>query len=177
MVTPTSEPGLFAQRPPERTPFPWLPVVLAGVVLLVLAGALLLHGRQGAAPATGNTLQPLAPEAQTLPISGIEMSESTSLSGGKSTFIDGHLHNGTSRTITGATVQVLFANDAGEPPAISTLPLTLIRTQQPYIDTEPVSAEPIHPGQDREFRLIFEAVDPNWNQSVPEIHIVHVTFQ
>ena len=38
------------------------------------------------------------------------------------------------------------------------MPLNLIRTHQPYIDTEPVSAAPIAPGETREFRLIFDHV-------------------
>jgi len=61
------------------------------------------------------------------------------------------------------------------PPQIETLPLALIRTHEPYVDTQLVSAAPIAPGDDREFRLIFEDINSNWNQQLPEIHVVHVT--
>jgi hypothetical protein len=103
------------------------------------------------------------------------MSESTSLSGGKSTFVDGHVQNTGDQTVTGITVQVLFRNDEGMPPQVETLPLSLIRMRQPYIDTQPVSAAPLKPGDGQDFRLIFEAIPANWNVQMPEIRVVEVT--
>ena len=103
------------------------------------------------------------------------MIESTSISGGKSTFIDGHIRNTGPRTVTGATVQVLFANSEALPPQIETQPLTLIRTREPYVDTQLVGAAPLAPGDGREFRLIFESIGSNWNQQLPAIHIVQVS--
>jgi hypothetical protein len=58
-----------------------------------------------------------------------------------------------------------------------TMPLNLIRTHQPYIDTEPVSAAPIKPGETREFRLIFDHVAEGWNQNYPEIRVIEVKFK
>jgi len=86
------------------------------------------------------------------------MSESENLSGGKMTYLDGHIQNSGSRTVTAATVQVVFDNDEAMPPQIVTVPLALIRMTQPYIDTEQVGADPLKPGDDRAFRLIFESV-------------------
>jgi hypothetical protein len=54
------------------------------------------------------------------------------------------------------------------------LPLNLIRTRQPYIDTQPVSASPIEPGQTRDFRLIFDTVPPDWNLQFPEIRVISI---
>ena len=170
-----SEP-LFSSRPPERTPFNPVPWVIAGVVVAVAIAVLIVVGHRKPASAA-NQLQPLDPYAVTLPISGIVMSESTSLSGGKSTYIDGHIRNTGTQTVTGATVQVLFANDMALPPQVETLPLALIRTHEPYVDTQPVSDAPLAPGDDREFRLIFEDINSNWNQQLPEIHVVHVSFK
>ena len=79
------------------------------------------------------------------------------------------------RPLPAATVQVLFANDEALPPQIETVPLALIRTHEPYVDTQPISDAPLAPGDDREFRLIFEDIRGNWNQQLPEIHVVHVT--
>jgi hypothetical protein len=45
--------------------------------------------------------------------------------------------------------------------------------KEPYIDTEPVSAAPIKPGDDREFRLTFETVPENWNLQMPEVWVIH----
>src|SRR5260370_29615845 len=102
------------------------------------------------------------------------MRDSTSLSGGKSTFIDGHIRNTGNQTVTGITVQVIFRNNEAMPPQIETLPLSLIRTREPYIDTQPVSAAPLKPGDERDFQLIFESLPANWKMQIPEIHIIQV---
>jgi hypothetical protein len=60
------------------------------------------------------------------------------------------------------------------PPQIDTLPLSLIRTREPYIDTQPVSMDPLKPGDERDFRLIFESISANWNMQMPEIRIIQV---
>jgi len=168
---------MFAEPPAADKSFPTVPVAIAAVVVLVLIAVLVFLGRRhGAAnPGAPDTLQPVAAYAPNLKLSGLAMSESTSFSGGKSTFIDGRVSNTGPSTVTGITVQVLFASDAGGAPQLETVPLNLIRTRQPYVDTEPVSAEPLSPGAGAEFRLIFEGIRPEWNQQVPEIHIVGVT--
>ena len=102
------------------------------------------------------------------------MSESENISGGKYTYIDGHIRNTGDQTVTGITVQVLFRNDVQLPPQIETQSLALIRTHEPYIDTQPVSASPLKPGDDREFRLTFETIPGNWNYQMPEIHVIQV---
>jgi hypothetical protein len=165
---------LFASRPPERAPVNFVPWIIAGVVVLIVAVGLVMAGHR-TAPAAAHVLEPLDPYAANLAFSQIQMSESTSLSGGKSTYIDGRLRNNGTKTVNGATVQVLFANDTAMPPQIETVPLSIIRTHEPYIDTEPISAAPLAPGDEREFRLVFEGISPNWNQQLPEIHATHIT--
>ncbi|MDQ2834966.1 MAG: DUF2393 domain-containing protein [Acidobacteriota bacterium] len=151
---------------------PFAAWAIAGlVVLVVLSGLLIATRRKPAAP---KTIQPLASYAPNLPLSQLAMSESTSLSGGKSTFIDGTVKNTGTQTVTAITAQVLFRNDEGMPPAIETEPLSLIRTREPYVDTEPVSAAPLKPGDQAAFRLIFEAIPANWNSEMPEIHVIDV---
>ena len=163
---------MFASKPPEGGGTPVMAWVVAGLAVLVVVAVLALAGRhKTAAPAT---VQPLAPYAANLPLSQLAMSESTSLSGGKSTFIDGHIRNTGNQTVTGITVQVLFRNEEAMPPQIETLPLSLIRTREPYIDTQPVSAATLKPGDERDFRLIFESIPANWNMQMPEIRIVQV---
>ena len=168
------EPAMFGARPPAGGGVPvtaW--AVAALVVLLVVLGLVLAGRRKGGAP-PANRVQPLAAYAAKLPLSQLAMSESTSLSGGKSTFVDGHIKNTGNATVTGITVQVLFGNAEGSAPQIDTMPLTLIRTRQPYIDTQPVSASPLKPGDERDFRLIFESIPQNWNMEMPEVRVVGV---
>src|ERR1700761_2084176 len=123
---PSSGQPLFASREPERIPPSPLPWMIAGAVILFVVVALVLGGRHKSAPL--NAPLPLDPYAASLLIdpARVEMSESTSLSGGNSTFIDGHIQNTGTQTVSAATVQVVFANDEAMPPQIETLPLTLI---------------------------------------------------
>ncbi len=162
---------MFAAPAAERT-FPSTAVAIASVALVILAAVLVLLGRRHAEPA--NVVRPLAAYASNLAFTSVAMSESTSLSGGKSTYIDGHVTNHGPATVTGVTVQVLFANDEKMPAQVETVPLALIRTREPYVDTQPVSVSPLAPGAEREFRLIFENIGSNWNQNLPEIHVISV---
>ncbi|WP_158789630.1 DUF2393 family protein [Granulicella sp. L46] len=163
---------LFTDPAPARS-FPTAAVAIAAVAVIILVAALVLLERRGPAPSP-HTLQPTAAYASSLPVSNLQMSESTSMSGGKQTYIEGHIANHGTQTVTGITVQVVFANDTHMAPQIETGPLNLIYMRQPYVDTRPVSASPIAPGAEADFRLIFDDVSDNWNQQLPEIRITQV---
>lgn len=169
---PQKDNQMFSTKPVEGGGIPPMAWGVAGLVVLVVLAVLLVMGRHKTA--TPSTVQPLADYAASLPLSQLAMSESTSLSGGKSTYIDGHIQNTGDRTVSGVTVQVLFRNDEAMPPRIDTVPLSLIRTREPYIDTQPVSAAPLKPGDGRDFRLIFESIPANWNMQLPEIRVIGV---
>ena len=146
--------------------------MLIGGLVAVVVVLLLEHGKARA------TVTPItaAPDAYaaSLPISGLQMSESSNLAGGKVTYLDGHIANTGSRTVTAITVQVLFRTFAHEVAQNETQPLMIIRTRDPYIDVEPVSAAPLAPGAQADFRLIFDAVNPDWDGAYPEIRVLHV---
>ncbi len=164
---------LFAPKKPVKDELPVNAWAIAGLVVLVIVTIFTFLGRhKNTVPP--NTILPADGYAASLPLSDLAMSESTSLSGGKSTFIDGHIRNTGASVVNAITVQVLFKNDEAMPPQVETVPLTLIRTHEPYVDTEPVSATPLTPGADQEFRLTFEALPSNWNTQMPEIHIIRV---
>ena len=162
---------IFAVAPVERSTIPIAAWGVAALIVVVVVGALVFAGRKKPV-AVPDTLQPEDAYAASLPLSQFAMSESANLSGGKLTYLDGHIGNTGGRTVTAVTVQAVFRNDEQMPPQIDTVPLTLIRVKEPYIDTEPVSAAPIKPGDDREFRLTFETMPENWNQQMPEVRII-----
>jgi hypothetical protein len=165
--------AMFASKPHEGGGVPVAAWGVAGlVVVVVLIGLVFATRHKSQTPP--NTIQPLAAYAVELPLSQLAMSESTSLSGGKSTFIDGHIQNAGGQTVSGVTVQVIFRNDEAMPPQVETLPLSVVRMREPYIDTQPISASPLKPGEERDFRLIFETIPANWNTQMPEIHIISV---
>ena len=142
-------------------------VIVAAVVVLLME-----HGKPKA------TVTPIsaAPDAYaaSLPITGLAMSEASNLSGGKVTYLDGHIANSGARTVTGISVQVLFHTFAHEVAQNETQPLKLIRMREPYVDLEPVSAAPLTPGAGADFRLIFDSVSPDWDGAYPELRLVRV---
>lgn len=151
--------------------------IAAGAVVLIAAIVLLVwqHGRSASNVAPVNAS--VDAYAANLPITGLVMSESGNLAGGKVTYVDGHIANKGSRTVSGITVQVLFRNAAHEVAQNETQPLKLIRTRDPYVDVQPVSADPLKPGDERDFRLIFDSVTPDWDGAYPEVRILHVQTQ
>jgi hypothetical protein len=148
--------------------------IAAGVVLIVAAIVIFMlehgKGRTTVTPVSAT----LDVYAGSLPITNVVMSESSNLAGGKVTYIDGHIANNGNKTVTGVSVQVLFRNAANEVAQNETQSLRLIRTRDPYVDLEPVSAAPLKPGDGRDFRMIFDSITQDWNGVYPEIRIVHV---
>ena len=166
--SPQTPPPLFAERKAERA-FPTVAVGIAAGALLILAAVLVLLGRRDGKAAES------AGYAPNMRVGDLKMSESESLSGGKSTYIDGRLNNAGPLTVTGVRVRVAFPTDSGSAPQSMTVPVQLIRSREPYVDVVPVSAAPVAPGAGADFRLIFEGVSDAWNQQPPAITVVGVS--
>lgn len=149
-------------------------VVAAAAVIVVAAIVIVMmeHSR------TRATVTPISatldPYAGSLPITSVVMSESSNLAGGKVTYIDGRITNNGSKTASGVSVQVLFRNVANEVAQNETQSLKWIRTRDPYVDLEPAASAPMKPGESRDFRMIFDAVTPDWNGAYPEIRVIRV---
>jgi hypothetical protein len=162
-------------RPAEAEKRNWLPVIVAVAIVLGVAGGLVLFYEHGkSAPTVTPISAALDAYAGNLPISNLHMSESSNLAGSKVTYVDGSITNTGSRTVTGITVQVLFRDPAHEVAQNETPSMNIVRTREPYIDVEPVSAAPLKPGDNADFRLIFDTVAQDWDGAFPEIRIVHV---
>ncbi len=119
-------------------------------------------------------MAPADPYAASLPISGLQMSEANTFSGAKVTYIDGQIANtGIERSLRSPFRLAFIAMLASIAQRLA-MPLSLIRTREPYVDIQPVSSAPIEPGQRRDFRLIFDTVPPDWNQQYPEVRVISV---
>jgi hypothetical protein len=167
--------GFLSEKKAQPEGRSWLPWVIAGGVVLVVLGWLLVSSHhQRAAQQAENASQ--TPDAYTsrLSIGNLQMSEATNFTGSKVTYIDGVITNKGDKIVTGVYVVVTFHNDIGEPPQKTPMPLSLIRAREPYVDIEPVSAEPLKPGDSHEFRLIFDHVSPTWNQQYPTVQPTRV---
>lgn len=150
-------------------------MVIAAAAVLVVATVVIFVMERGKSTSTVAPVSAAVdPYAANLPISQLQMSESGNLAGGKVTYLDGHIVNSGPRTVNGISVQVLFRNAAHEVAQNETHQLQFIRTREPYVDLEPVSAAPLKPGEARDFRLIFDAVTPDWDGAYPQLRILHV---
>jgi hypothetical protein len=167
--------GFLSEKKSQPETRSWLPWIIAGVVIVAVLGLIFASSRhERAALQAENASQTPDPYASQLSISNLQMSEAANFAGGKVTYVDGTITNKGDKTVTGVHVVVTFKNDVGEPPQKTPMPLTLIRTREPYVDIEPVSAEPLKPGDSHDFRLIFDHVSPTWNQQYPVIQVMHV---
>ena len=152
-----------------------MPLVIAAAAVFVVASIVVFTMERGKGAATVTPISAAPdPYAASLPITNVVMSESSNLAGGKVTYIDGHITNSGSKTVSGVSAQVLFRNAAKEVAQNETQPLKWIRTRDPYVDLEPASSAPMTPGESRDFRMIFDAVTPDWNGVYPEIRIVRI---
>jgi hypothetical protein len=165
-------------RPAEAPERNWKPMAFAaGFVILVVAVIIFVTSRNRNSSEVAPVTAAADPYAASLPISNVAMSESANLAGGKVTYLDGHIANKGGKTVSGITVQVLFRNYAHEVAQNESQPMMLIRTREPYIDTQPVSAAPLKPGDERDFRLSFDTVTPNWDGAYPEIRMLRIQTQ
>jgi hypothetical protein len=158
---------LFNEQPREKS-FPTAAAAVAAVVVVIVIVGLLVMGRHGSGTGGG------AAYATNLELTNLQPSQSESLSGGRSTYLDGHIMNHGSQTVTAVTVQAVFGVDGGTAQTL-TAPVSVIRTRQPYVDTQPLSAAPLAPGAGADFRLIFEGVGDGWDQKTPTVKILDVS--
>lgn len=162
-------------QPRERN---WLPLAIAAAVVVAVLVILIFvfsHGGNRARALPPNT--PLDPYASNLRIANLAMSRSSNFIGAQITYLDGRIANTGNRTVTAITAQVLFRDYTHIVTQNTVQPMQFIRTRTPYIDVEPISAAPLKPGGEQDFRLIFDGVSSQWNGEYPEIRLVHVDLR
>jgi hypothetical protein len=154
-----------------------MPIIIAAAVVVAIVIGLVVFGRGKGGPKALPISTPADPYAANLPISNLAMSESSNLAGGKVTYLDGRIANKGDRTVVGITAQILFRNVAHEVAQNETQHFQVIRTRNPYIDIQQISAAPLKPGDERDFRLIFDAITQDWDGVYPEIRIITVQIR
>ena len=168
------EPVSLQLQPPEEPPSRVPMMIGAAVVLtvVVIAIAISLAHKDDSTDQKG--LAAPDPYAASLEISDLKMSTAENFAGGSVTYLEGKIANNGQRTLTSVTVQVGFYNELKELVQKESMPLLVITAREPYVDTGPLSASPLKPGDTREFRLTFEHVSADWNRNYPEVRAVHV---
>ena len=172
MSTPSITPG--GQPPlPQDDGLPWVPILAAVGIVVVLVLGLIFFTRSEAKPPHTTT----DPYAINLAFSGMKMSASENFAGGTVTFLDGKLTNNGDKTVTGIEVEITFKNSLGEVVQKENQGARVLQLSGPYPDTVSLQAAPLRPKSDRLVRFTFEHISGDWNQQYPELRIVHVTFQ
>jgi hypothetical protein len=162
-----------AKQQDKRSLAPW---IVAGVVVLLVVGALLIFGsRAHSGLSASNNSSPDA-YANQLSLGDIALSQSSNIAGSQITYVDGTIANHGDRVVDGVTVDTTF-HLGGSATQVLPVSLNLIRTREPYIDIESVSADPIKPGESKPFRLIFDHVSADWDQKNPEVRVMQVHFR
>ncbi len=156
----------------------WVPLVIAAAAVVVIVAVIVVISERGRNTATVAPVNaPADAYAVSLPISNLQLAQSSNMAGNQLLYLDGHIANKGSRTVSGIAVQVLFRDAAQEVAQNETQPLRVIRTRDPYVDLEPLAAAPLKPGDERDFRLIFDHVTRDWDGAYPQLKILHVQFQ
>jgi hypothetical protein len=166
--------GVFSQPQVEAEGRRWLPRAIGAVIIVAAVAAILIFGRpakQPAAPA-------IDPYAEDLRISDLKLSAATNFVGASVSYLDGKITDVGDKTVTGATVEVIFRNSMGQVVQRETQSLMLYHTGLAgFPDVAPLSAAPLMPNQTRDFRLTFEHISSDWDQGYPELRFVRITTQ
>jgi uncharacterized protein DUF2393 len=147
-------------------------IVIAIAVVVAVVGVVALILRE--APKT-NPGPP--PYAANLKFGDLKMSQAQNFVGATVTYIDGTLSNAGDKTVTHATVRVTFKDSYNQVAQIENVPVKVLQTGGPYLDTVDLSVSPLAPGQSKPFRLIFEHLSEQWNQAYPDLQITDVTVK
>ncbi|HET9099627.1 MAG TPA: DUF2393 family protein [Acidobacteriaceae bacterium] len=144
---------------------PWI------VALVVICFGLGLAFWLGRPPSnfSGNAVNPYA---KYVVLGNVQVSQASNFAGDQLTYVDGTIQNRGNRSIASVTVQAAFSNAMGDAPQILQAPLSLVRSRDPYLDTQPIGVAPLAPGKSQGFRLVFDNVSPMWNQQPPSLRIV-----
>jgi hypothetical protein len=164
--------SVFSQPQIEPEGRRWVPVAIgAAAIVLVLVG-IFVFGR----PKEPLAPPPISPYAENLQIGDLKLSAAENFVGGSVSYLDGKIANVGSKTVTAATVEVIFRNSMGEVVQKEPLPLMLYHTGMAgFPDVAPLSAVPLTPNTTRDFRLTLEHISADWNQGYPELRFTKVT--
>lgn len=162
----------------EESGPPWLGFGVAVVLLGAIVGAAFFVSKRAPAPVPAAAeVSPLHPYAAQLRFSDPQMSTAQNFVGATVTYLELKVSNTGDRAVSGATVESIFRNSLGELVQREAQPLLYIHARKPYTDTSDLRANPLKPGETREFRLTFDHVSADWNREFPELRVTAVSFQ
>jgi hypothetical protein len=149
-----------------------IPILVGMGLVIVVVGIIALFSR-------GQSKGSAAPHpyATNLKISDLKMSAAENFVGATVTYLDGTVTNTGDKTVTHATVHVVFKDSLGQIAQAEDVPLHVLQTGGPYPDAVDLSTSPLPAGQRTPFRLTFEHVTDEWNHEFPELRVMDVSLK
>jgi hypothetical protein len=149
-----------------------IPILMGMGLVIVVVGIIALFSR-------GQSKGSAAPHpyAANLKISDLKMSAAENFVGATVTYLDGTVANTGDKTVTHATVHVVFKDSLGQIAQAEDVPLHVLQTGGPYPDAVDLTTSPLSPGQSTPFRLTFEHVTDEWNHEFPELRVMDVSLK
>jgi hypothetical protein len=164
--------GLIEPSPAPERESNLRPILLGvGLVVVVVAIAALVLREQ-----PKGALNP-HPYAANIKLSDLKMSAAQNFVGASVTYLDGTVTNTGDKTVTKATIHLIFKDSLGQVAQLEDVPLRLLQTSGPYPDTMNLTASPLAPGQSKPFRLTLEHVSNDWNREYPEMQVIDITVK
>jgi hypothetical protein len=164
--------GLIEPSPPQESESNWRPIMLGvGLVVVVVAVIAILLREQPKGAANPH------PYAANLKLSDLKMSAAQNFVGASVTYLDGTVTNAGDKTVTQATVHLIFKDSLGQVTQLEDTALRVLQTTGPYPDTVNLTASPLAPGQSKPFRLTLEHVSDDWNREYPAMQVMDVTVK
>jgi Protein of unknown function (DUF2393) len=145
-------------------------IAVAGVIAIMLGLAFLM--RESPKPP-----KPPSPYLASLKISDVKMSTADNFIGATVSYVEGTVTNSGTKTVTHATVEVVFKDDIGQLAQRDELPLRVLKTTGPYPEAVDLEAAPLAPGQTQSFRLTYDSISAQWNHQYPEVRVTDVTVK
>lgn len=153
----------------ERRRFPWPFVLGTGLVMLVIALALIV-GRsksQEGGSAVGHL--PFGAEerayAQHVHVRDLHLSQATNLLNEEFIYLNGVLANEGIRTLRDVELTVEFRNSMNQ---------VILRAARRVVGPK---GAPIQGGERREFQITFESVPASWNREYPAVRVTGLQFE
>jgi hypothetical protein len=149
-----------------------IPILVGMGLVIVVVGIIALFSR-------GQSKGSAAPHpyAANLKISDVKMSAAENFVGATVTYLDGTVANTGDKTVTHATLHVVFKDSLGQIAQAEDVPLHVLQTGGPYPDAVDLSTSPLAPAQSTPFRLTFEHVTDEWNHEFPDLRVMDVSLK
>jgi Protein of unknown function (DUF2393) len=178
-MSPSNEfsPGEFEE---ESVKGPWIGLGVGFVLIAAIVSGLIYSSRTSidriaVQPQVVGAAAQADPYAANLQTSGIQLSQADNVIGGTVTYVEGTITNTGDKTVSGATVEVTFKNTMSQVVQRQNEQLWVVQSREPAVDVATLAANPLKPGDKREFRLSFERISADWDRQPPAIRFVVVT--